>query len=133
MVEEKSVISMSEHYQIMFQCFKKWADNPEDFIAGKESLFANILHKDEIFESLIEPNESDLNPLKQQLSIMFGSFVMISERMLHYHIHGVYKSPSAQLVNEVKNVPTTNAASERDFGMLGRLMKTKPKALDRRI
>ena len=130
MVEEKSAISMSGHYQKMVQCFKKWADNPNDFILGKDSLFDNLLHKDDIFEALIEPNEADFDLLKQLLSIIFGAFVMISERMLYDHLHGAYKSPSAKLVEEAKNVPTTNAAAERDFGMLDRLMKSKPKALD---
>uniref|UniRef100_A0A7M5XJ08 Uncharacterized protein n=1 Tax=Clytia hemisphaerica TaxID=252671 RepID=A0A7M5XJ08_9CNID len=33
-------------------------------------------------------------------------------------------------LNEARTVPTTNVSAERDFGMLDRLMKMKPKALD---
>eukprot|EP00111_Clytia_hemisphaerica_P010606 TCONS_00031001-protein len=62
MVEEKS-----EHYQHMYMCFKKWANNPDDFILGKDSLFDDLLHKDDIFEALIEPNETDFDLLKQLL------------------------------------------------------------------
>ena len=40
------------------------------------------------------------------------------------------KSPSQSVCSEAKNVPTTNASAERDFGMLDRLMRMKPKALD---
>ena len=35
-----------------------------------------------------------------------------------------------RLNDEAKNVVATNADPERDFGMLDRLMKIKPKALD---
>ena len=85
---------MSEHYQHMFECFKKWAKNPDDFILGKDSLFDDLLHKDDIFEALIKPNEADFDLLKQLLNIISGAFVMISERMLYDNLHGAYKTPS---------------------------------------
>ena len=34
------------------------------------------------------------------------------------------------MISESKSVPTTNALAERDFGMLDRLMRSKPNALD---
>ena len=37
---------------------------------------------------------------------------------------------SETLIFEAKSVPTTNTLAERDFGMLDRLMRSKPKALD---
>ena len=88
------------------------------------------MHKDDVFEALVTPNEEDFDILKQLLTIIFSAFVMISERILHDHLHGKYKSPSTQLAEEAKNVPTTNAPAERDFGILNRLLKSKPKALD---
>uniref|UniRef100_A0A7M5WY35 Uncharacterized protein n=1 Tax=Clytia hemisphaerica TaxID=252671 RepID=A0A7M5WY35_9CNID len=57
-------------------------------------------------------------------------FVTLSKRMLYDHLEGVHANPSESLLNEARTVPTTNVSAERDFDMLDRLMKMKPKALD---
>ena len=44
--------------------------------------------------------------------------------------NGKYGTEDMQLREETKRVATTNIDPERDFGMLDRLMKLKPKALD---
>ena len=43
---------------------------------------------------------------------------------------GKYAMPDEDLRRESIAVPTTNANPEHNFGILGRLMKVKPKALD---
>ena len=43
---------------------------------------------------------------------------------------GKYGTENLQLIEETQSVATTNVDPERDFGMLDRLMKLKPKALD---
>ena len=72
--------------------------------------------------------------LKQCLELLFGGFVSVTERMLSDHlvdgIYGKYADPDEDLYRESKAVPTTNANPERDFGMLDRLMKLKPEALE---
>ena len=50
--------------------------------------------------------------------------------MLLFQNGGKYDSPTEELIQQCKSVPTTNAEAERDFGMLDRLKKLKPKALD---
>ena len=51
--------------------------------------------------------------------------------MLEDHlIGGKYSEPNEELRRESMGVPTTNANLEGDFGILDRLMKLKPKALD---
>ena len=50
--------------------------------------------------------------------------------MLEHLIGGRYSEPNEELRRESMGVPTTNANPERDFGILDRLMKLKPKALD---
>ena len=65
------------------------------------------------------------------MKIIFGSFDRVSKRMLKDHLQGGrYDSLSLDLINESKSAPTTNAEAERDFGMLDRLKKLKPKPLD---
>ena len=69
--------------------------------------------------------------LKQCLEMIFGGFVSISKKMLEDHLRGgKYAARDQNLCQESVSVPTTNANPEKDFGMLDRLMKLKPKALD---
>ena len=69
--------------------------------------------------------------LKQCPELMFGGFVYLLKKMLGDHLHGgKYAAPDQNLCQETLSVPTTNANPEQDFGMLDRLMKLKPKALD---
>ena len=51
--------------------------------------------------------------------------------MLHDHLKGgKYSVITPELEKEAMTASTTNADSERDFGMVDRLMRVKPKALD---
>ena len=69
--------------------------------------------------------------LKQCLELIFGGFVSVTERMLQDHIAGgKYATPNEELRKESVAVPITNANPEHGFGILDRLMKVKPKALD---
>ena len=65
-----------------------------------------------------------------KLEMIFSRFVSLSKQMLFDHLEGALSNPSDSLLHESKFVPSTNAAAERDFGMLDRLMRMKPKALD---
>ena len=68
--------------------------------------------------------------LKHFLGLLFAGFVSVTERMLQDHIAGgKYATPNEDLQKESVTVPTTYANPERDFGILARLMKVKPKAL----
>ena len=64
------------------------------------------------------------------LDIMFKSFVAVSKQMLTDNLSGGnYDSPTEELIQQCKSLPTTNAEAERDFGMLDHLKKLKPKGL----
>ena len=77
----------------------------------------------------IESDEKGLM-LQQCLSLIFAGFVTVSERMLEDHlVDGKYYEPNEELRQESMGVSTTNANPERDFGILDRLMKLKPKAV----
>ena len=90
---------------------------------------------------MITPNVEFDEMAKQCLELIFGAFVVVSKRMLHDHLSDgklyiyiyiyIYLFFfSESLIQVAKSVPATNADAERDFGMLDRLMKIKPKALD---
>ena len=84
-----------------------------------------------MFNFLLLPNNEIDSMTKQCLEIIFGGFVVVSKRMLADHLKGgKLELNSERLSHEASNVLATNADSERDFGMLDRLMKLKPKALD---
>ena len=59
---------------------------------------------------------------------------MVTRWMLHDHLDdGKYEQANnldSDIWSQTESVATTNVESERDFGMLDRLMKLKPKALD---
>ena len=70
---------------------------------------------------------------KQALDIIFSGLAVVTRRMLHDHVgDGKFANgrDDQELVKETQSVDTTNVEAERDFGMLDRLMKLKPKALD---
>ena len=59
---------------------------------------------------------------------------MVARRMLFDHLddgkYGQANNFYCDIWSQIKSVATTNVESDRDFGMLDRLMKLKPKALD---
>ena len=103
------------------------------FLEGRNSLFPDPVWEDDRLASLLC---FDYRPivklmLKQCPELMFGGFVYLLKKMLGDHLHGgKYAAPDQNLCQETLSVPTTNANPEQDFGMLDRLMKLKPKALD---
>ena len=128
MVKEKEVLDMSLHYQNMYDFFKQYVADPSLFLDGTNLPFLDLIIEDDRLTALlnIESDEEGLM-LKQCSSLIFAGFETVSERMLEDHlIRGKYSEPN----EESMGVPTTNANPERDFGILDRLMKLKPKALD---
>ena len=103
------------------------------FLEGTNSLFPDPVREDVRLASLLcfdyRPNAKLM--LKQCPELMFGGFVSILKKMLGDHLHGgKYAAPDQNPCQETLSVPTTNANPEQDFGVLDRLMKLKPKALD---
>ena len=70
---------------------------------------------------------------KQALEIIFSGLAVVTRQMLHDHLgDGEFANGrnDQELVKETQSVDTTIVEAERDFGMLGKLMKLKAKALD---
>ena len=79
--------------------------------------------------TLVEPNEEFDVATKQCLEIIFGSFAIVTKRMLHEHLKGgKYDSPSEELKMETNGVLKINTISECDIGILDCLIRKKPNA-----
>ena len=88
------------------------------------------IHKDDVWNSLIEPNETLDVITIELLELLFGAFSITTQRLLVDHLEGgIYNSiTDSVLVQEVSSVPTTNVAPERDFAVLDRMVREKPNA-----
>ena len=131
MVKKKEVLNMSTHYQSLYKFFKG-AEDATAFLNGASRPFPDLVVENDKLTALLEFEENGRKMmLKQCLELIFGGFASVTKRMLQDHIAGgKYATPDEDLQRDSIAVPTTNASRERDFGILDRLMKVKPKALD---
>ena len=88
-----------------------------------------------MLKKLLEPCDQKTQlKTTQCLKIVFGRLKMVRRCMLHDHLdyckYGQANNLDCDIWSQTKSVATINVESERDFGMLDRLMKPKPKALD---
>ena len=89
----------------------------------------DLMKKDHIYDRLMEKSEEFDELTQHILEILFGSFSIITKRMLHGHLKGgKYDQPSDTLILESKSTPNENVFIESNFGCLGRLMREKPNA-----
>ena len=132
MNKTKCVLGMSKHYKNLLECFEKWEVNCNFFLNNETFCDNSFVSHDECFESLCTPVSNEVQRMtKECLEIIFSGFVVVSRRMLHDHLKGgKYSAITPELEKEAMTVSTTNADPQRDFGMLDRLMRVKPKALD---
>ena len=87
------------------------------------------MNKDHIYDRLMEKSEEFDELTKQLLDILFGSFSIITKRMLHDHLKGgKYDQPSDTLIQESESTPNENVFTESNFGCLDRLIREKPNA-----
>ena len=131
---EKHILNMSAHYQDLLSFFEICADDASAFMKGDQTFcdFA-FINQDACYRKLITPDELIDDMTKQALEIIFSGLAVVTRRMLHDHVgDGKFANGrnDQELVKETQSVDTTNVEAERDFGMLDRLMKLKPKALD---
>ena len=114
----------------MESLFTELAVDSSRILNNNVEFFPGIpVSKDDVFEFLIKPSEKFDEGTKQCLEILFGSFSIITKRMLHDHLKGgKYDDCSEDLRKVSTSVLKTNAVSERDFGMLDRLIREKPNA-----
>ena len=132
MVKEKCVLNTSTHYQKLLTCFEKWVDDSTSFLNNGTFCDPYFISQDNCFNSLNELVSKEMHIItKQCLEIIFGGLVIGTRRMLHDHLkEGKYSTKTPLLEKDDSSVNTTNSVCERDFGVLDRVMRIKPKELD---
>ena len=101
---------------------------PDDFNVPsiKTAIQSNT---DNVFNKLVEESEFWDEATKQVLELIFGAFVVKTKVMLADHQKGGrYDEASQNIRKQSSGVLETNVVPERDFGMLDRLIATKPNA-----
>jgi len=125
-----SVLEMGSVYCELKTKFNSWSVDASAVIEGSAVLeHANIVHRDEVWSTLTESNESDMMT-QEVLQLLFGAFSVTTQRLLLDHLPGgkYHSVVDPVIVHETASVPTTNVAPERDFAVLDRLIREKPNA-----
>ena len=128
----KSVLDLNPHLQQMQKCFEQWSQDASPLLEG-ETLFNEEvvpIHRNEMYESLFKEQSEQLETFTQKaLEIIFNSWIILFERKAQDQLPGgKYATPSPELLAQAANVPATNMASERDFGVFDLLLHLKPAA-----
>ena len=137
--KEKNILKMNVYYEKLFNKFNEWKNDASEVLSREARLFGDevTVDDDEVCKSFVVGDAQDENLdfddfyvlTKQILELVFGGFAVVMKRLLYDHPEGgKYHGKEEDYLAEAKNVPTTNAQSERDFGMLDGIMKTMPRA-----
>ena len=127
-----SVLELNPHLKRRQECFEKWSKDAS-LLLDREILFEEdtvAIHKDDMYKRLFAEQSEQLDTLTQEaLELVFNSWLILLERQAQDQLPGgKYGSPSPDLITQAKNVPATNMASERDFGVFDLLLHLKPAA-----
>ena len=105
-----------------------WTTDYSGLLAG-ETLFDDVdVHKYEVYESLFKEVSSEFDTITQMaLEVLMHSLLLILERQAKDQLPGgKYWNPSKDTCTRAAHVGATNTVSERDFGQLDLLVRTKP-------
>ena len=89
---------MSAQYQHLLECFEEWTHDSTPVLTGEAVVFDDVkLKKHVSYEKLIK-EDPDWDPMtKQVLELIFGSFVVVTKRMLTDHLEGgKYDQPDVE-------------------------------------
>ena len=128
----KSVLDLNPHLKRMQECLEQWSTDASPLLEGATLFDEEVvpIHRDELFDSLFQEQSVQLETLTQEaLEIIFNSWIILFERQAQDQLPGgKYASPSSEQLEQAANVPATNMASERDFGVFDLLLHLKPAA-----
>ena len=127
-----SIYDMNGHLLQMKLNMEAWSKDASPLLSG-EPLFDETcvcIHKDQIYQSLMEPNTPLIDSLTQlALEVMMTSLLIILERQAKDNLpEGKHWNPSEKERSSASHIPKTNTCSERDFAMLDMLLRNKPAA-----
>ena len=96
---------------------------------GEKLVFADLVQRDEVWESLFTPSIHDTTTEHILLSL-FKTFENLLDRVLadHQLVMTASAERKEEVRSETRTVTPTNTISERDFGKLDRLLREKPNA-----
>lgn len=125
-----SILDMSEVYSKMKGKFDRWGKDARLIMDNEEVLFPEFTNcNDLVAEELYMPSAFDVMA-QEILELLFKSFSSTTQRLVLDRLPGgqFHSTSDSQIVREVKCVPKTNVAPERDFAALDRLLSQKPNA-----
>ena len=127
-----SALELNPHLKRMQECVEQWSMDASPLLEGATPFDEDIvpIHRANIFDSLFQEQSVQLETLTQEaLEIIFNSWIILFERKAQDPLlGGKYASLSSEQLAQAVNVPATNMASERDFGVLDLLLHLKPAA-----
>jgi hypothetical protein len=123
-----SILSLNPYLSILMEKLQKWGRDTSSICESDQLFFDIPVHKDDVYESLFEDCDPELDTLTQMaLELLSHSILLILDRLAKDQLPtGKYADPSPELIEQTKSVPKTNTVSERDFGFLDLLLKMKP-------
>ena len=126
-----SVLKLNPHLKRMQECFEQWSTDASPLLDGASLFDKDVpIHRDDMFDSLFQEQSVQLETLTQEaLGFVFNSWIILFERQAQDQLPGgKYATPSSEQLAQAANVPATNMASERDFGVFDLLLHLKPAA-----
>ena len=128
--KDVSVLGMSEKYQQLLKCFEMWSVDASRILKEEGVIFQDItIKRDDCLQKLSAPSPFWDAMTLQVLELIFGSFVVVTKRMLSDHLEGSkYHNPDPVVMEEYKSAPKSNVTPEHDFGMSDWLVMLKPNA-----
>ena len=132
----KSILDLNNpHLKLLQEMWILWSSDASGLMLGNPLFPETVvsIHKDQLYDSLFQVSEDPtLDTYTQMcLELCLNGMLLIIERQAKDQLSGGKYSNVADdstLHEECKNVPTTKTCSERDFAVLGILMRMKPAA-----
>ena len=130
LLESNVHIEDMPHYYLMLRSkCEKWAQDSSPLLYEGDCVFPEIeINRDHVFEELFKEHDENLDSLTlEALQMIMASFVLLINRQVgEAFLDGEVSSTSDEIRTETKSMPKTNTISERDFGQLDLIKRTKP-------
>ena len=130
-IEDRSIniIDIGQQYQEVIDFLTRASESIEDFITGK--LFVSFANQektksDVIFQDLIRSSDVD-DKVQTILLVMLPAMARLLSSIFADHLPGgKWGTPTQQLRDKLKGLPSHNKYSESIFGHLDHLVREKP-------
>ena len=127
--EAENILDMNNIFRDILHYMDLYSQRP-DMLMEQHSppTIHQYVIKNGVFSSLFltENNENE-EMTKQAIKLLSISLAILLKRQVQDHLPGgALDKPSEKLKDELKNCPSTNLATERDFSHLDRIIAAKP-------